>query len=410
VTAYVLVVNAGSSSLKYSLVDGDTGEAPATGSVEQIGEASGRLTHTTAGHSHTQNRPFPTFEDALGAAVDAFEDYGPSQADVEVIAVGHRVVHGGDHFSDPTLIDDDLVRAVSDLVPLAPLHNPANLEGIEVCRKLFPDLPQVAVFDTAYHQTMPPMAYTYAVPAAWREEHRIRRYGFHGTSHRFVARAAAAFLGRAPADTNLVVLHLGNGASATAVRGGESVDTSMGFTPLEGLVMGTRSGDVDPAIHAHLHRELGWSLDDIDRALNRDSGLKGLCGHNDSREVEVLRASGDAAATLAFDVFCYRIRKYVGAYYAVLGRVDAVVLTAGIGERSPETRAAALSGLERLGIAVDEARNTGPIEGPTVVSPDNSRVAVLVVPTDEEWEIARQALMLVRPDPSNIGADEDRRT
>jgi acetate kinase len=396
VTAYVLVVNAGSSSLKYSLVDGDTGQAPADGTVERIGETSGRLTHTTADGSHVLERPFPTFEDALGAAADAFEDYGPSKADFEVVAVGHRVVHGGDLFSEPTLIDDDLVAAVSELVPLAPLHNPGNLEGIEVGRKLFPDLPQVAVFDTAYHQTMPPVAYTYAVPAAWREEHRIRRYGFHGTSHRFVAGEAAAFLGRAPADTNLVVLHLGNGCSATAIRGGESVDTSMGLTPLEGLVMGTRSGDLDPAVHAHLHRQLGWSLDDIDRVLNRESGLKGLSGHNDFREVMELRASGDAAAALAFDVYCYRIRKYVGGYYAVLGTLDAVVFTAGVGEHSPELRAAVLAGLERLGIAVDDARNTGPIDGPTVVSPDGSDVAVLVVPTNEEWEIARQTLAVIR--------------
>jgi acetate kinase len=397
VTAYVLVVNAGSSSLKYSLVDGESGEAAATGSVERIGEASGRLTHTTGGESHIEERAFPTFEDALGAAVDAFEDYGPSKSDVEVVAVGHRVVHGGDRFSESVLIDDEVAGAVSDLVPLAPLHNPANLEGIEVGRKLFPDLPQVAVFDTAYHQTMPPVAYTYAVPAAWREEHRIRRYGFHGTSHRFVAGAAATFLGRAPADTNLVVLHLGNGCSATAVRGGESVDTSMGLTPLEGLVMGTRSGDLDPAVHAHLHRQLGWSLDDIDRALNRESGLKGLSGHNDFRELMELRAGGDAAAALAFDVYCYRIRKYVGAYYAVLGTLDAVVFTAGVGEHSPELRAAVLAGLERLGIAVDPARNTGRIDGPTLVSPDGSEVAVLVVPTNEEWEIARQTLAVVRP-------------
>ena len=258
-------------------------------------------------------------------------------------------------------------------------------------------MPQVAVFDTAFHQTMPPVAYTYAVPSAWRQNHKIRRYGFHGTSHRFVAGAAATLLKRDPQDTNLIVLHLGNGASATAVRGGASVDTSMGLTPLEGLVMGTRSGDIDPAVHAHLNRELGWSLDDIDHALNHDSGLKGLCGHSDSREVEELRAQGDAAATLAFDVSCYRIRKYVGAYYAVLGSIDAVVFTGGIGERSPETRAAALAGLERLGILVDEARNTRPITGPTVISRDASEVAVLVVPTDEEWEIARQALSVVHP-------------
>jgi acetate kinase len=395
VSAHVLVVNAGSSSLKYSLVDAETGDAPATGSVERIGESSGRLKHTTADGEHTEERAFASFEEAFQAAVDAFEEHGPSLADARLVAVGHRVVHGGDRFTEPTLVDDDVVAAVTALVPLAPLHNPANLEGIEVGRRLFPDVPQVAVFDTAFHQTIPPVAYTYAVPAAWREEHQIRRYGFHGTSHRFVAGEAARLLGRAADEVDVIVLHLGNGASATAVRRGESVDTSMGLTPLEGLVMGTRSGDLDPAVHMHLHRQLGWSLDDIDHALNRESGLKGLAGNNDFREVMSLRARGDEAARLAFDVYCYRIRKYVGAYYAVLGHVDAVVFTAGVGEHNPELRAAALAGLERLGIAVDSVRNTGRIDGPTVVSPEGSDVAVLVVPTNEEWEIARQALTVV---------------
>ena len=315
-----------------------------------------------------------------------------------MVAVGHRVVHGGDPFSDPTLIDDDLVAGVSELVPLAPLHNPANLEGIEVCRKLFPGVPQVAVFDTAYHQTMPPVAYTYAVPAAWREDHKIRRYGFHGTSHRFVARTAAALLGRDPQDTNLVVLHLGNGASATAVRGGESVDTSMGLTPLEGLVMGTRSGDLDPAIHGHLHRELGWSLDDIDHALNHDSGLKGLCGHNDSREVEVLRAGGTlprrspsmSSATASASTSAPTTRCSAGSTPWCSPPASASAAPRRGQRRWPDWSAWG-SRSTRLG-------TPRPIEGPTVVSPDTSEVAVLVVPTDEEWEIARQALTLVRPD------------
>jgi acetate kinase len=392
----VLVVNAGSSSLKYSLVDGDTGQAPATGSVERIGESTGRLAHETADGKHTEERPFASHEEALQAALDAFEAHGPSLADAGVVAVGHRVVHGGDRFTAPTLVDDDVVAAVQELVPLAPLHNPANLEGIEVARKLFPDLPQVMVFDTAFHHTIPPAAYTYAVPRAWRDEHGVRRYGFHGTSHAFVSREAARALGRPVEDTNVIVLHLGNGASATAVRGGESVDTSMGLTPLEGLVMGTRSGDLDPAIHMHLHRSLGWSLADIDGALNRESGMKGLAGNNDFREVMALRASGDEAAALAFDVYCHRLRKYVGAYYAVLGRVDAIVFTAGVGQHTAEVRAATLAGLERFGIEIDEERNNGRVDGATVVSSDASEVAVLVIPTNEEWEIARQALGVVR--------------
>ena len=313
-----------------------------------------------------------------------------------MVAVGHRVVHGGSRFADPALVDDALIEEVRKLVPLAPLHNAANLEGLRVARRLFPDVPQAAVFDTAFHQTMPPVAYTYAVPRTWREEHRIRRYGFHGTSHAFVSREAARLLGRPVDETNLIVLHLGNGASAAAIRGGQSVDTSMGFTPLEGLVMGTRSGDLDPAVHAHLCRELGWSIDAVDNALNRDSGLKGLTGHTDFREVLALRAQGDEAARLAFDVYAYRIRKYVGAYLAVLGTVDAVVFTAGVGQHSPELRASSLAGLELLGIEIDQARNTEPLHGPRAISTDVSRVQVLVVPTNEEWEIARQALAVIR--------------
>jgi len=257
-------------------------------------------------------------------------------------------------------------------------------------------LPHVAVFDTAFHQTLPPYAYTYAVPYEWLEEHGIRRYGFHGTSHSFVAEQVARLLGRDPGEVNLIVLHLGNGCSVTAVRGGQSVDTSMGMTPLEGLVMGTRSGDLDPAIHGHLAREVGWSIDEIDRALNKESGLKGLTGDNDFREVSRRLAGGDVRAQLAFDIYCYRIKKYVGAYYAVLGTVDAIVFTAGVGEHSAEVRASSLQGLEPLGIRIDPARNTAASGTGRFVSADDSAVAVLVVPTNEEWEIARQAVGVVR--------------
>jgi acetate kinase len=396
VTAYVLVINAGSSSLKYSLVDGETGDEPASGSIERIGELTGWLSHEVDGRKYTDERRFADFEEALGAAIHAFEDHGPVLNGVEMVAVGHRVVHGGDRFYEPTLVDDEAVAAVAELVPLAPLHNPANLEGIAVARSLFADLPQVMVFDTAFHHTIPEVAHTYAVPRTWRDDHHIRRYGFHGTSHAYVSREATRLLGRPIEGVNVVVLHLGNGCSASAVRGGVSIDTSMGLTPLEGLVMGTRSGDLDPAVHMYLHRSLGWSLDDIDRALNRESGLKGLTGENDFREVMRMRSNGDEAATLAFEVYCYRIRKYVGAYFAALGTLDAVVFTAGVGENSPEVRAASLDGLSRLGIAVDPGRNEGRISGPTVVSPDDSEVAVLIVPTNEEYEIARQALAVVR--------------
>jgi acetate kinase len=390
----VLVVNSGSSSLKYSLVDAGSGSALASGLVERIGEGAGTLTHHGPDGDHRVEASYDDHESALRGALEAFETHGPALSSVTLRAVGHRVVHGGAEFSAPALVDEALVAAVESLVPLAPLHNPANLAGITTARTLFPDVPQVAVFDTAFHQTLPPHAYTYALPHAWVEEHRIRRYGFHGTSYSFVAVAAADLLGRPLAELNLVVLHLGNGASAAAIRAGESVDTSMGMTPLEGLVMGTRSGDVDPALHGHLHRELGWSVEEVDALLNRESGLRGLAGANDFRELDRRRASGDPAARLAFDVYCHRLRKYVGAYYAVLGTVDAVVFTAGVGENAASVRAASLSGLERLGITVDPDRNAAG-SGPRVVSPDGSDVAVLVVPTDEEWEIARQAVEVV---------------
>ena len=391
----VLVVNAGSSSLKYAVVSASSGESLVSGLVEQIGETSGRLTHHGPSGRQVTDQPFATHEDAFRAVLEAFDRHGPSLADADLKAVGHRVVHGGPHFSAPALVDDALVDTVTSVVPLAPLHNPANLACLQAARRLFPDVPQVAVFDTAFHQTLPEHAYTYAIPLALREEHLVRRYGFHGTSYSFVARETARVLGRPVTDLNLIVLHLGNGASAAAIRGGESVDTSMGMTPLEGLVMGTRSGDLDPALHAHLHRQLGWSLEEVDRMLNRDAGLRGLSGHNDFREVDRLRKSGEAGPTLAFDVFCHRIRKYVGAYYAVLGTVDAVVFTAGVGENAADMREAALSGLQRLGIAVDPTRNTTRTDGSRVISPDGCDVAVLVVPTDEEWEIAMQALAVV---------------
>ncbi|HEY0949444.1 acetate kinase [Nocardioides sp.] len=399
-SALVLVINAGSSSLKYSLVDGDTGQTHAVGLAERIADSSGAtgiLSHTGPdGHKHRTELPLPSHEAALQAALGAFEEHGPALADAEIAAVGHRVVHGGARFSEPVLVDDAVLAAVGDLVPLAPLHNPANLEGLEVARRIFDTVPHVAVFDTAFHQTLPERAYTYAVPLEWREQHRIRRYGFHGTSHEFVAGETARLLGRPVESVNTIVLHLGNGASATAVAGGRSVDTSMGLTPLEGLVMGTRSGDVDPALHAHLHRQLGWSLEEIDERLNRDSGVRGLLGESDMRALERRLEEGDPRARLAMDVYCYRLRKYVGAYYAVLGRVDAITFTGGVGEHAPDVRAEALSGLERLGIRIDAAANRAQGEGAFSISAADSEVAVLVVPTNEEWQIAREALQVVR--------------
>jgi len=396
-TKAVLVLNVGSSSIKYQLLeldDGGRGERLATGLVERIGGGpDGSLTHRPAsGKPYELERAFDDHEQALDAVLAAFREAGPDLDRISLTAVGHRVVHGGSEFTRATVLDDAVLERIRSLIPLAPLHNPANLTGIEVARRAFPSVPQVAVFDTAFHQTLPEPAFTYAVPREWRERYAVRRYGFHGTSHGYVSRRAAEFLGRPLGETNTIVLHLGNGASVSAVEGGRSVDTSMGLTPLEGLVMGTRSGDLDPAVPAYLQRVAGLDAADVDRVLNHDSGLLGLAGSNDLRDVKKAAAQGDSGARLAIDVYCHRIRKYVGAYYAVLGRVDAIVFTAGVGENDPQTRALSLSGLERLGIAIDPDRNESAERGERYISPVGAEVAVLVIPTDEEIEIARQAL------------------
>ena len=373
----VLVVNSGSSSLKYQLIDPDTGQVRAKGLVERIGEAGSDV----ADHATALHRALADMGDRLDAA--------------HLLAIGHRVVHGGARFSGPTLIDDAVRSAIAELAPLAPLHNPANLQGIEATTELFPGVAQVAVFDTAFHQTIPPAAYTYAVPREWREDLRVRRYGFHGTSHSYVSRRAAALLGQAPADTALVVLHLGNGCSATAVLGGRSVDTSMGLTPLEGLVMGTRSGDVDPSLHAYLQRLTGMDAEAVDQALNKRSGLLGLSGVNDCRTVTERAAAGDPDAELALDVMVHRLVKYTGAYAAELGRLDAVVLTGGIGEHAADVRRMLAGRLGLLGIELDpEANERG--QGERRITTAASRTAMLVVPTNEELEIAVEAAQLVR--------------
>ncbi|MEQ4724181.1 acetate/propionate family kinase [Nonomuraea sp. B19D2] len=304
------------------------------------------------------------------------------------IAVGHRIVHGGTRFTEAALIDDDVIATIEELAPLAPLHNPVNLTGVRVARKAFPEVPQVAVFDTAFHRTLPPEAYTYAVPREWG----VRGFGFHGTSCGYVSRRAAAFLRRDLTDLNLIVLHLGNGASATAISGGRSIDTSMGMTPLEGLVMGTRSGDIDPALTGYLARVNGLDAQQVEHALTHCSGLLALAGTRDMREV---RARDDDTARIALDIYTRRIRKYVGAYYALLGRVDAIGFTGGVGEHDAATRAESLTGLERLGITVDPALNRADAAGERLISPAGAEVSVLVIPTDEEREIARQAHALV---------------
>jgi len=315
----------------------------------------------------------------------------------EIDAVGHRVVHGAEQFTESRRIDDDVIRAIEACVPLAPLHNPPNLTGIRAAMALMPDVPHVAVFDTAFHQTIQPHAFTYAIPFELYTKHRVRRYGFHGTSHRYVTEAATRMLGLAPDRTNLITCHLGNGCSVTAVEGGRSVDTSMGLTPLEGLVMGTRSGDIDPALVFHLIRTLSMTVDQVDALLNRKSGLLGVSGcSNDMREVTRAADEGNARARLALDIFCYRLKKYIGSYTAVLGRVDALVFTGGIGENVAHIRGRTCEGLGGLGYAMDPALNTAAARGQRDLATPGSPSRILVIPTDEEAMIARDTATIAR--------------
>ena len=408
----ILVVNSGSSSFKYQLIDVDSEALLASGLVERIGEEVGSASHTVtaAGLGHSDpTRPAPTVLNATsqrevpipdhtaGFAVmlEAFADNGPSLAEKPPVAVGHRVVHGGARFFEPTVITQLVEITIDELSVLAPLHNPANLQGIRAAKKAFPDVAHVAVFDTAFHQTLAPAAYTYAIDRELAEAHRVRRYGFHGTSHKFVSEAAAHFLGRPNADLRQIVFHLGNGASVAAIRGGRSVDTSMGLTPLEGLVMGTRSGDLDPAVLIHLARRAGQSIDDLDDLLNRRSGLQGLAGISDMRDLVARRGAGDEAAALAFDVYVHRLRAYAGAYLAELGGADVISFTAGVGENAPLVRAEALATLDFAGVRIDPARNAARSARIRIISTDDSAITVLVVPTNEELEIARQSLQAV---------------
>lgn len=390
----VLVINSGSSSVKFQVVDVDRADGVLHGIVERIGESDATVAVTYRGETTERTLEIADHDAALRTAFETMAEAGLSLADAGVTAVGHRVVHGGTVFSEPTLIDDDVVATVDRLGALAPLHNPANVKGIEVARRELPDVPQVAVFDTAFFHALPAAASTYAIDRDVAREHDIKRYGMHGTSHEYVSGRVAEFLERDPVSLNQIVLHLGNGASASAVRGGAAVDTSMGLTPLEGLVMGTRSGDIDPGIVMHLRRSADLDVDGIDTLLNRRSGIKGLSGVTDFRELRRLVDEGDDDARLAFDVYIHRLRKYLGAYMIGLGRVDVVTFTAGVGENSPEVRAAALADLENYGIVLDEERNAVRSKDARVISADSSAVTVLVVPTNEELAIARAALAL----------------
>jgi acetate kinase len=379
-TRLVLVINSGSSSLKYQLVDSDSDSARAGGGIQQIGEPSSRV----ADH-----------EEALRLA---FEQMGESGIDLKscgLLAVGHRVVHGGKAFYRPTLLDDARIADLEKLSELAPLHNPPAVQGIKVARKLLPDVAHIAVFDTAFFHNLPAAAATYAMNRELAERWQIRRYGFHGTSHRYVSERTAAFLDRSPDSLNQIVLHLGNGASASAIAGGRPVDTSMGLTPLEGLVMGTRSGDIDPGVISYLWRTAKMGVDEIESMLNNRSGVWGLAGERDFRRLGEMIESGDSSAQLAYDVFIHRLRKYIGAYLAVLGHTDVISFTAGIGENDPAVRRDAVAGLEELGIVLDEERNTSGEKAARRISADGSPITVLVVPTNEELAIARDCVSVL---------------
>ena len=370
----VFVVNSGSSSIKYQLVDLESGAAIVGGIIERIGAPGSEAKDHVAGMTIAL--------DALGTGHN-------------ITAVGHRVVHGGTVFTEATVITDSVQKQIEQLAPLAPLHNPANLIGIRAAITALPGVPQVAVFDTAFHRTLAPEAYTYAIDAALAAKYGVRRYGFHGTSHKYVSERAAEFLGRPLRDTKTIVLHLGNGASVCAVDGGASIDTSMGMTPLAGLVMGTRSGDLDTAILSYLHREAGLGFDDLDTLLNNKSGLLGLAGESDMRDIEDAASKGDEHAETALAVYRHRLRHYIGAYIAQLGRLDALVFTAGVGENSATLRAQSLEGLQGLGLSVDAALNTSTSRAARYISPEGAPVAVLVIPTNEELEIARQTIAVL---------------
>jgi len=372
---HLLVLNCGSSSVKYKLYSGEPPRARLHGQVERVGKPGG-----------------PDHAQAIEAVFDRLADHGP------IDAVGHRVVHGGEHFSRSVLIDDDVERAIEAAAPLAPLHNPVNLAGIRAARAALPGVPHCAIFDTAWHQTIPEHAHRYAVPDAWYRDHGVRRYGFHGTSFAYLSRRAAALLERDLDDTNLILFHVGNGASANAVQAGRSIDTSMGMTPLEGLVMGTRSGDIDPAIGPAMMRWEGLDPAELDRILNKHSGLAGLAdGASDRRVLMRMADDGHAGARLALDLETYRLRKYLGAYLAVLGRADAVVFSGGAGEMSPDLRRGALHGLEGLGIHLDDDRNALAVtrDAETRISADTSPVPILVIPTDEERVMAEDTAALL---------------
>ena len=390
----VLVINCGSSSLKYQLFNMDNESVLAKGLVERIGLEGSVLIHSGKGDKIKIQKEMKDHKQAIKMVLDALTDssHGVISSFDDIDAIGHRVVHGGEAFSGSVKIDSNVMAALKSNIDLAPLHNPPNIMGIEACTEILPNILQAGVFDTAFHQTMPDYAFIYGLPYEMYEKHSIRRYGFHGTSHKYVANKAAELLGKPIEDLKIITCHLGNGASISAVQGGKSVDTSMGFTPLEGLVMGTRSGDIDPAIPFYMMKTLGMSHDDVNGLLNKESGVYGLSGvSSDFRDIEQAAGEGNKQAQLALKTYYYRVTKYIGAYTAAMNGVDVIVFTAGLGENSPETREAVTANLGYLGVEIDPIKNN--VRGKEVdVSTDNAKVRVMLIPTNEELMIARDTL------------------
>ncbi len=393
----ILVINAGSSSIKYQLMDLEDVKhytVLASGLVEKIGEPVGRVIHTVFSESGeekiVEEQPLPTHREGMARVVALLTDpeRGVIQDASEIEGVGHRVVLCGEVYSDTVLITPKVKETIREFFPLSPLHNPANLMGIEVAEEFFPNAPQAAILDTAFHQTMPPKAFLYAVPTEWYTDLHLRKYGFHGTSHKYIAHATAAFVNKPLDQTNLISIHLGNGASMAAIQNGQSVDTTMGLTPLEGLMMGTRSGDLDPAAPAYIMGQTGMSIQEVTSALNKKSGLKGVCGVNDMREVVEAAAAGNEQAETALQMYAYRIQKYIGAYMAVVPNLDAIVFTAGIGENSAPVRSRVCAGLTHLGIRLDEAINVKRSGEPREIQEAGAPIRILVLPTNEELQIA----------------------
>lgn len=396
----ILVINTGSSSIKFSLFDIEKMEPIAHGLVERIADKNSRIIiHSDRNEYHHEAEiSIPSHKEGMQQIAELLtsEKANIISSKSEINGIGHRVVHGGEKFHEPVIINDEVIEAVREHIPLAPLHNPANLIGIEESARIFPGIPMVGVFDTSFHQSIPDYAYHYAIPYEFYEKYKVRRYGFHGTSHAYVSNEAIRFMGLPEKEGNFITIHLGNGCSISAIKNGKSIDTSMGMTPLEGLIMGTRSGDLDPALHFYLAKEAGLNMDDLDKVFNKESGLKGITGSNDMRDISQMNDSGDKMAKLALKMYSYRVKKYIGAYLSVIGPLDALIFTAGIGENSALIRKMSLEGLEHLGIILDEKKNSESTKGARDIATEQSPIKILVIPTNEELQIALESKKMLK--------------